>query len=189
MATYQPDRSARWLAAVRGGVVLMAPASAQPQLGALWSQLTADDPTSHVLDRLTAGGLAATPPFALVVRDGEAGSARIVVRGELVVHADGTAVSGSGIATWTERVLESGEVRIEAPSATGESDAAEDAARSGGLPVVEAIVPARAVVSAAYRGDTSVLDYRNGARPIPTTDPDDGTPLASFTIICRLKAE
>lgn len=148
MATYQPDRSARWLAAVRGGVVLMAPASAQSHLGALWSELTADDPTSHVLDRLTAGGLTATPPFALVVRDGEAGSARIVVRGELVVHADGTAVSGSGIATWTERVLESREVRIEAPSATGEWDAAEDAARSGGLPVVEAIVPARAVVSA-----------------------------------------
>lgn len=69
MATYRPDPAAEWLAAVRGGVVLMAPASASAELAALWPELTAADPTSAVLDRLTAGGLLATPSFALVVRD------------------------------------------------------------------------------------------------------------------------
>lgn len=31
--------------------------------------------------------------------------------------------------------------------------------------------------------------FRAGARPFPSTDPDDATPLASFTITARLRAE
>jgi hypothetical protein len=170
MATYRPDHAARWLAAVRGRVVLMVPATAAPDLAALWPELTADDPTSMVLDRLTGGGLSATPPFALVVR--AAGSSRIVVRGDLVVSADGIDSSGSGIATWTERVVESAEVCIEAPGDGDDTDAANDVFHTPELPVVEAIVPARAVVSAAVEvvsdEPSSVYMPPTASVPVPT---------------------
>jgi hypothetical protein len=140
MATYLPDPTANWLAAVRGGVVLVAPASASAELTALWPHLGDDDPTSHVLDRLTAGGLAATPPFALAVRDGAKGTVRVVVRGELTIRAEGEEVSGAGVSTWTERVLPSGAFEVAAAS-TSSSDAAS------AIPVVEAVVPALRVRS------------------------------------------
>lgn len=138
MATYQPDPTATWLAAVRGAVVLMAPSSAAAELAALWPRLADDDPTSFVLDRLTAGGLAATPSFALVVRDAEEGSVRVVVRGELTVRSGDAEISGAGVSTWTERVVESETFEVVvAGSAPGESS----------LPVIEAVVPARSVRS------------------------------------------
>jgi hypothetical protein len=146
MATYRPDHAVEWFAAVRGRVVLMTPARAAAELTALWPELTTDDPTSRVLDRLTTEGLAATPPFALVVREPDADSARIVVRGPLEVHAGGTTLSGAGIATWTERLIGSGDVRIEVTDDAGDSTAGAGPAE---LPVVEAIVPARAVTSQA----------------------------------------
>jgi FHA domain len=138
MATYQPDPTATWLAAVRGAVVLMAPSSAAAELAALWPRLADDDPTSFVLDRLTAGGLAATPAFALVVRDSEQGSVRVVVRGELTVRSGEAEISGAGVSTWTERVVESETFEV----AVAGSSPAEPS-----LPVVEAVVPARSVRS------------------------------------------
>lgn len=41
----------------------------------------------------------------------------------------------------------------------------------------------------AYSGDSRVRAYRAATHPLTTTDPDDGTPLSSFTITARLKAE
>lgn len=41
----------------------------------------------------------------------------------------------------------------------------------------------------AYPGDAKVRDYRFNGIPFPTTDPDDGSPVASFIIIARLRAE
>jgi hypothetical protein len=137
MATYQPDPTATWLVAVRGSVVLMAPSSAAAELAALWPRLADDDPTSFVLDRLTAGGLAATPAFALVVRDAEQGSVRAVVRGELTVRSGDAEISGAGVSTWTERVVESETFEVAVAGSSAESS----------LPVVEAVVPARSVRS------------------------------------------
>lgn len=138
MATYRPDPTATWLAAVRGAVVLMTPASAASELQALWPRLADDDPTSHVLDRLTAGGLAATPSFALIVRDAGQGSARVVVRGELTVRAGDAVVSGAGVSTWTERVVESRSFEVAAAGSAPDASA---------LPVLEAVVPAWSVRS------------------------------------------
>lgn len=39
----------------------------------------------------------------------------------------------------------------------------------------------------AYAGDARVRGFRFASRPFATTDPDDGTPIASFTITARLK--
>jgi hypothetical protein len=166
MATYLPDPTGEWLAAVRGTVVLVAPASAAGDLAELWPRLGDDDPTAHVLDRLTAGGLAATPSFALVVRDGAAGSARVVVRGELDVRAGELTVSGSGVSTWAERVVESPAIEVAVVAVA----AAVAGAR---LPVVEGIVPARSVVSEQAERVTpsTVAPVRAVSTPSPTPTP------------------
>lgn len=142
MATYLPDAERRWVAAVRGGVVLVAPSIEAERVAALWPRLVDDDPMPHVLDALTADGLAATPPFALVVRD-PAGCARVVVRGGVVVHVGETVVSSTGVSTWAERIIEVGDaqVRVEV------DEVATDAAVH--LPVTEAVVHALAVHSGA----------------------------------------
>lgn len=143
MATYRHDPKGAWFAAVRGGVILFVPAAASGELAALWPELADGDPTSLVLDRLTAQGLAATPSFALVVRDRDAGSARIVVRGPIMVHVGDAEVNGSGVSTWIERVV--ADVTTVRVAAEGVGDA--EALVGEGLPVVEAVVAALAVVS------------------------------------------
>ena len=139
MATYLPDPSGGWVAAVRGGVVLLAPSTESARLAALWPALGEVDPTPQVLDALTAGGLAATPAFALVVRAGRDGSARVVARGGVAVRVGDEVVSGAGVSTWAERVVDAGayQVRVEVDGARADA--------AGSLPVVEAVVHAVAV--------------------------------------------
>jgi hypothetical protein len=151
MATYRPDPAIAWVAAVRGGVLLLAPSATVSELAALWPRLADVDPTPAVLDALTSRGLAATPPFALVVRDA-AGSARVVARGAVTVRIGAEVVSGTGVSTWAERVVEVGdaEVRVEAMTAAPTTDAAVE------LPVVEAIVPATSVRSGGAEPAASV---------------------------------
>lgn len=40
----------------------------------------------------------------------------------------------------------------------------------------------------AYSGDVASRGFTAGTRPFPSEDPDDATPLASFTITARLRA-
>lgn len=141
MATYRPDPANGWLAAVRGSVVLLAPSTSASDLVALWPQLGADDPTPQVLDRLTATGLATTPPFALVVRHADGDSARVVARGGVTVRVGDTSISGSGVSTWTERVIDAGASVITVRGGIEGSDAGAE------LPIVEGIVPAHGVSS------------------------------------------
>ncbi|KRE28544.1 FHA domain-containing protein [Agromyces sp. Soil535] len=142
MATYRPDPAAGWLAAVRGGVVLVAPSDSAAEVAALWPNLVESDPTPKVLDALAANGLAATPPFALVVRDADGGSARVVVRGALSVRAGDVTVSGVGVSTWAERMVEVGDAEIQV-----EVEGASPDAAAGRLPLVEGVVHAEAVSS------------------------------------------
>ncbi|MDQ0892693.1 FHA domain-containing protein [Agromyces ramosus] len=143
MATYRHDPKGSWFAAIRGGVILFVPSAASGELGALWAEFADGDPTSRVLDRLTAQGLAATPSFALVVRDREAGSARIVVRGPITVDVGDIEINGTGVSTWIERVVaDAATVRV-AVDAIGDAESVAGEA----LPVVEAVVAALAVSS------------------------------------------
>jgi hypothetical protein len=142
MATYRPDPAAGWLAAVRGGVILVAPSDSAAEVAALWPDLVESDPTPKVLDALAANGLAATPPFALVVRDADGGSARVVVRGALSVRAGDATVSGAGVSTWAERVVDVGDAEIDV-----RVDGASPDAAAGRLPLVEGVVHAEAVSS------------------------------------------
>ncbi|WP_157005909.1 FHA domain-containing protein [Agromyces laixinhei] len=140
MATYRHDPEAAWFAAVRGGVILVVPSEAVDRLAELWSELGAGDPTSLVLDRLTAQGLAATPSFALVVRGDSPVSARVVVRGPITVRSASDEIHDAGVSSWVERVLD-GSSSIEVVVDGGADDAAVP------LPVVEAVVPLRSIVS------------------------------------------
>lgn len=148
MATYRHDLDAAWFAAVRGGVILLVPVEAANELATLWTDFASGDPTSRVLDRLTAQGLGATPPFALVVRDERAGSARVVVRGPIVVRSGSTTIGGAGVSTWTERVIEGSDAISVEVEVKVDVDVDDAERRSGAsLPVVEAVVPAISVTS------------------------------------------
>ena len=146
MATYRPDPTNAWLAAVRGGVILLAPTSVSAEVAALWACLADADPTSRVLDALTANGLATTPPFALVVRAPVDDSARVVARGGVVVRIGDAVVSGAGVSTWAERVIESthSDALVEVSVASGEGVGADVTLQ---LPLVEGVVHAASVVS------------------------------------------
>lgn len=174
MATYRPDPAAEWLAAVRGGVVLMAPASASAELAALWPELTAADPTSAVLDRLTAGGLSATPSFALVVRDPVNDTMRVVVRGELLVRAGGTEISGAEVATWAERVIAGDDLEVVVSGADP---------RGVDLPLVEGMVPVSSVRSHAVEPVAIPV-----ATPTPTPAPTPTPTLTPMPMSTRLPA-
>lgn len=144
MATYRRDPEGEWLAAVRGGSILFMPSAAAGELTELWAALSDVDPFPAVIERLTARGLVATPPFALVVRDdGPRSRARVVVRGPIVVRAGATEIRGAGVSTWAERVIDEAATL----SVGVEGDVAVEAAGAEPLPVVEAMVSARAVHS------------------------------------------
>ena len=109
MAEYLFDGSRRPVAAVRPGAVLVvAGDDAATTVGELWPTLSADA-TTAVIERLTAKGLGNTPDFALVTwtHHGAAGLVRVLVRGDFeVTVGGGIRISGVGVSTWTERVLD-----------------------------------------------------------------------------------
>ena len=111
---------------------------------ALWPHLDGDDPMPQVLDRLTARGLAATPPFALVVRDANGASVRVVARGGVTVRVGETAISGAGVSTWAERVVDAGNSVITVVADSAASNAPHE------LPVVDGIVAAGAPEPAVF---------------------------------------
>src|SRR5690606_19207852 len=85
--------------------------------------------------------LASLPPFAVALAEGA--SLRVAVRGSLVLEVDTAAgsetISGAGVTTWTERVLE-GVARVTVrASATAERE--DDPA----LPIADGVVLASTV--------------------------------------------
>jgi len=75
---------------------------------ALLDALAAGDPIQSTLELLTAGGLGATPAFALVTRR-EADSVHLLVRGSAFANAVTTAgteeANGTGVSTWRETTI------------------------------------------------------------------------------------
>lgn len=141
MADYRPDPSGAWVAALRAGTLLVLPAERSGDLDALWPELGSTDAAARVIDRLTAGGVASAPGFALVVRERAAASVRVVVRGPLTARVGGAAVSGSGVATWSERAFDGAtSVSVAVDDLAGEADAT-----GLRLPLVEGAVAASVV--------------------------------------------
>ncbi|CAL4858578.1 FHA domain-containing protein [Microbacterium sp. MM2322] len=140
---YRPDGNAEaWRAAVSGSALAVLPPAVTPHaVEGVWRRLESGG-IGAVLESLTGAfgtSLAAIPPFGLAVAEGD--GVRVAVRGPvtlLVETAGGIeAVSGAGVATWTERFL-AGVVRVSVDLGTG-TDADL-------LPIESGVVPASEVV-------------------------------------------
>ncbi|MET1052974.1 MAG: FHA domain-containing protein [Mycetocola sp.] len=112
--SYAPARTHEWLAIATAGRLLVTKVDpASDRVAALTATGHPDTSVQQVLEVLTAQGLAATGPFALLFWvDGDLKSKGlgVIVRGEATVTvdtADGpVAVSSRGVTTWTEQVIE-----------------------------------------------------------------------------------
>jgi hypothetical protein len=156
VADYRPDPSGAWVAALRAGTLLVLPAARGGDIDALWPELGSAGTATRVIDRLTAGGVTSAPGFALVVRERGAASVRVVVRGPITVRVDGDAVSGSGVATWSERAFDgAAAVSVAVDDVVVAADAAGPR-----FPIVEGVVAA------------SVVDWTFGGTGVgePATD-------------------
>ncbi|SDG43010.1 FHA domain-containing protein [Microbacterium pygmaeum] len=97
---------------VTGSGLVVVGGDAPPTLASrVWEDVSAGRGLAGVLEGLTGAfgtSLAAIPPFAVALS--ESGSVRLAVRGDMsvrVVTATGTeTISGAGVTTWSERVLE-----------------------------------------------------------------------------------
>ncbi|WP_065571777.1 FHA domain-containing protein [Microbacterium oleivorans] len=169
---YRPDGNAEaWRAAVTGSALAVLPPAVTPHaVEGVWRRLDTGG-IGAVLESLTGAfgtSLAAIPPFGLAVAEGD--GVRVAVRGPvtLVVEtADGThAVSGDGVATWTERFLP-GVVRVSVDLGTG-TDADL-------LPIESGVVPAAEVVFDLSGGDAptpAAAPAASAAQPAPAVEPE-----------------
>jgi hypothetical protein len=185
VAEYRPDPNGVWVAAVRAGALLVLPAARRGDLDALWPELGSTDAATRVIDRLTAGGITSAPGFAIVVREGGAASVRVVVRGPLTVRVGDESVSGSGVATWSERAFDgvtSVSVAIDDPA--GAADAAGPR-----FPIVEGVVPASLVDWDLADAPAGVLAHAAapaGARapgPVAVEPPAPPTPHPAAAVV------
>jgi hypothetical protein len=111
----RPDDATAWQLFSSGSCVLALPADATPD--GIVAVLSEPDPFRRALEALVDAGIAAAPPFALL--EGDAQVLRVVVRGDASIVATladegaaGLTISGAGVATWSERVIE-GVCRVE----------------------------------------------------------------------------
>ncbi len=142
-----------WLAADGDAVVLLSPAVSAATAAGVWRGLGAGGIVA-VLEALTGAfgtSLTAIPPFALAIA--EAGGARVAVRGDVEVVVEGDhpeAVSGRGVATWTERFVP-GAVRVSVAPHPGTHAPAADVPLQSGVvraDLVEVVLAAASVASA-----------------------------------------
>ncbi|GAB3618093.1 hypothetical protein GCM10027416_26500 [Okibacterium endophyticum] len=114
MFRYEPAHAEDWLAVATAGRVLVARADGDlDRVRTLAATALQDVSVQQVLDTLTARGLGATGPFALVFWVDGAMSEQglgVIVRGDATVTVDTegatVTVSAGGVTTWTEQVIE-----------------------------------------------------------------------------------
>ena len=106
-----PADTRAWTVTIASGCFLALPATDVARLESAAERLAGPDGFRAVLELLLSGGIASAPSFALL--DGDTSVARVVVRGDVTVavtthdpNAAELTISGAGVATWSERVLE-----------------------------------------------------------------------------------
>ncbi|QKJ18194.1 FHA domain-containing protein [Microbacterium hominis] len=134
---YAPGQVA--VAVTRQGLVALGADVPHDVAARVWSRMGEGRGLPGVLEALTGAfgtSLAAIPPFAVVLEEGDA--VRVAVRGEFIVEIEGEEpLSGAGVTTWTERAYAgAGRVALTTSEAAGSPAA---------LPVVDAVVLASAV--------------------------------------------
>ncbi|TPW72249.1 FHA domain-containing protein [Schumannella sp. 10F1B-5-1] len=105
-----PGAPGEWAALAADRLLLVVKADAQLEPAALLGELAGAEPARRVIEALTSRGLAATPSFALIEHPATSGPVRVIVRGEITVAGSGAAgaveLSGTGVATWAERLVD-----------------------------------------------------------------------------------
>jgi len=165
---------------LRGDVLVALPYAPAERSAAVWDAL---DGAAGVMDALQVlsstfdAGLAALPPFAVVVQT-SGGRAHVLVRGDVEVHVDGrdgsTELHGRDVSTWTERAVEGVDgvrVRLGASpvaSTSGDGDAAPPAT----LPLVGGVVRAKAVTWGSPTWAQDVLGASAGASAASADAPE-----------------
>ena len=123
------------------GIVVLAADTSPTLVSRIWVQVGAGRGLAAVLEALTGAygtSLSAIPPFAVVLAEGD--SVRLAVRGDIAVDIEMTTeserVSGTGVTTWSERVLSDvTRVLVEAAAPTAPAD----------LPIADGVVLAAVV--------------------------------------------
>lgn len=119
-----PSEVHGWSLVAAPGCLLALPADAAARVDGIAERLAGDDGFRTALELLIAGGIASAPDFALI--DGNSTVARVVLRGDakVVVTSDDPdvaelTISGAGVSTWSERVLEGARsLRLHVPGST-----------------------------------------------------------------------
>ncbi|EIC06636.1 Forkhead-associated protein [Microbacterium laevaniformans OR221] len=174
---YRPAATddAWWLAVDGDAVVLLSPAVSAATAAGVWRGLGTGG-IGAVLEALTSAfgtSLTAIPPFALAIA--EAGGVRVAVRGDVEVVVEGErpeAVSGAGVATWTERFVP-GAVRVSvAPHSCSPAPAADLPLRSG-VVRTDLVEIDLAAVSAASASPVPPAASAPAVAVVPATGPSD----------------
>ena len=119
-----PADTRAWTVTIASGCFLALPATDVARLESAAERLAGPDGFRAVLELLLSGGIASAPSFALL--DGDTSVARVVVRGDVTVdvathepNAAELTISGAGVATWSERVLEgAGSLHLRVPGSS-----------------------------------------------------------------------
>ncbi len=168
---YRPAAEANaWRIAVEGSALaVLAPEVTDQTAEAVWRRV-GDGGIGAVLEALTGAfgtSLSAIPPFALAVV--ERGGVRVAVRGPLEIialSAEGPqAISGEGVATWTERFVADVH-RISVLIGGSASDGPE-------LPIRSGVVPAAAVTVTL---DAAAAVAAPASAPTPASAPAPAAP-------------
>lgn len=159
--------------AAASGIALLPEEIAPEVIEDAWERLRAGEGLPGVLTALTATfgtSLTGLPSFGVVVFDGDA--ARVAVRGPVIV-SDGAELrlTGEGVSTWHERLVESGaSLSLIAPGGTVEYVAA--------LPLVEGAVLCTAIgaATAASRPQATPVAAAATVEAVPAAPDADSLP-------------
>ncbi len=124
--TYVPARQGGWTMMTHGSIVLAIDlASDSPRIGDLWAVLSSATGHTAVLDEVIRTGLSSAPAFALIDAP-RPDALTVLVRGAMnlrVVDGAGSReITGQGISSWSEQVIE-GVVAYELWPTSVDSDA------------------------------------------------------------------
>jgi hypothetical protein len=183
--SYEPAQAHEWLAVATAGRLLVARVDDNlnrvAQLAATGAPSTS---VQEVLEVLTADGLGATGPFALLFWvDGDltGQGLGVIVRGDAAVLVDTNdgevTVSSRGVTTWTEQVIEAPtgfrvELDASAPSGMPQLPLQQGAAWVCAVRLVDAGVSSNAAGSGKTAGPSSARKARReaaGAPSVPAT--------------------
>jgi len=170
-----------WLAADGDAVVLLSPAVSTATAAGVWRGLGRGG-IGAVLEALTSAfgtSLTAIPPFALAIA--EAGGVRVAVRGDIEIVVEGEsaeAVSGAGVATWTERFLP-GAIRATVAPGAGALPPAADAPLRSGVVRTDLVELELAASPAPVRLEKAAPLASAPTAPTASTAPAPAAPAAS----------